>query len=78
MDILHFAARVVVAPAHACLVLEEVSGVNDRPMTTTRAQRRYDHRLRNLVRRTGNVSIATDLGSLARQPVGGSARHRRS
>jgi putative transposase len=33
------------------------------PMTTTgRAQRRYDHRLRDLVRRTGNATIATDLG----------------
>src|SRR5204862_7890882 len=33
------------------------------PMTTTaRPQQRYDHRLRNLVQRTGNVTIATDLG----------------
>jgi hypothetical protein len=31
-------------------------------MATTRSQRRYDHRLRDLVRRTGNVTIATDLG----------------
>ena len=67
MDILHCAARVVVAPAHACIVLEELSGVSDRPMiipmaTTTRAQQRYDHRLRDLVQRTGNVSIATGLG----------------
>jgi transposase InsO family protein len=32
-------------------------------MTTTRhAQQRYDHRLRDLVRRTGDVTIATDLG----------------
>ena len=30
--------------------------------TTTRAQQRYDHRLRDLVQRTGNVSIATDSG----------------
>src|SRR5262245_37535948 len=27
-----------------------------------RRQRRYDHRLRNLVQRTGDVTIATDLG----------------
>jgi hypothetical protein len=33
-------------------------------MTTTpyRPQRRYDHRLRDLVQRTGDVTIATDLG----------------
>jgi hypothetical protein len=28
----------------------------------TRPQRRYDHRLRDLVRRTGDVTVATDLG----------------
>ncbi len=33
------------------------------PMTiTARPQQRYDHRLRNLVHRTGDVTIATDLG----------------
>jgi hypothetical protein len=33
------------------------------PMTTTgRRQQRYDHRLRNLVQGTGDVTIATDLG----------------
>jgi putative transposase len=33
------------------------------PMTTTgRHQRRYDHRLRDLVQRTGDVNIATNLG----------------
>ena len=33
------------------------------PMTTTgRHQRRYDHRLRDLVRRAGDVTIATDVG----------------
>ena len=33
------------------------------PMTTTgRPQQRYDHRLRHLVQRTGDVTIATDLG----------------
>src|SRR5215831_10954599 len=32
-------------------------------MTTTgRPQQRYDHRLRNLVQRTGNVTVATDFG----------------
>ena len=30
--------------------------------TTARLQHRYDHRLRNLVQRTGNVTIATNLG----------------
>jgi len=30
--------------------------------TTKREQRRYDHRLRDLVQRTGNVTVATDLG----------------
>ena len=30
--------------------------------TTARPQHRDDHRLRNLVHRTGNVTVATDLG----------------
>jgi putative transposase len=30
--------------------------------TATRPQQRYDHRLRDLVRRTGDVTIATDFG----------------
>jgi hypothetical protein len=30
--------------------------------TTTQPQQRYDHRLRDLVRRTGDVTFATDLG----------------
>ena len=30
--------------------------------TTALPQHRYDHRLRNLVQRTGYVTIATDLG----------------
>jgi hypothetical protein len=30
--------------------------------TTRRLQQRYDHRLRDLVRGTGDVTIATDLG----------------
>jgi hypothetical protein len=33
-----------------------------RMMTTSRAQQRYDHRLRDLVQRTGDLTIATDLG----------------
>src|SRR5215472_766292 len=31
-------------------------------MTTDRPQKRYDHRLRELVQRTGDLTIATDLG----------------
>ena len=31
-------------------------------MITTRPQQRYDHRLRELVRRTGDLTIATDRG----------------
>ena len=30
--------------------------------TTARPQQRYDHRLRDLVQRTGDVTIATDFG----------------
>jgi hypothetical protein len=30
--------------------------------TTARRQQRYDHRLRNLVQRTGDVTVATKLG----------------
>src|SRR5262245_48143505 len=33
-----------------------------RMTSTGRRQRRYDHRLRDLVQRTGEVTIATDLG----------------
>ena len=41
--------------------------MRERPMimsmpTTARPQHCYDHRIRNLVQRTGNVTIATDLG----------------
>src|SRR5205807_10562837 len=32
------------------------------PMTTARPQQCYDHRLRELVHRTGDLTIATDLG----------------
>ena len=49
------------------IVLEELRGVSQRPMiirmtTTSRPQQRYDHRLRDLVPRTGDLTIATDLG----------------
>jgi hypothetical protein len=49
------------------ILLEELSSGFERsmiiPMTTTsRLQQRDDHRLRDLVRRTGNVAIGTDLG----------------
>jgi len=30
--------------------------------TTARPHQHYDHRLRNLVQRTGDVTVATDLG----------------
>ena len=41
--------------------------MSERPMiirmtTTSRPQQRYDHRLRDLVQRTGDLTIATDLG----------------
>jgi hypothetical protein len=49
------------------IILEELSGVREPPMimsmpTTGRPQQRYDHRLRNLVHRTGDVTVAIDLG----------------
>jgi putative transposase len=44
----------------------ELSGATKRSMiasmTTARSQQRYDHRLRHLVQRTGDVTVATDLG----------------
>jgi hypothetical protein len=48
-------------------VPDELSGVMKRPMIvsmppTARQQQRYDHRLRHLVQRTGDVTVATDLG----------------
>jgi hypothetical protein len=44
-----------------------LSGVSERAMivpvtNTSRPKRRYDHRLRDLVQRTGDLTIATDLG----------------
>jgi len=43
---------------------EELSGVSERPMIVrmARLQQRYDHRLRDLVQRTRDMTIATDLG----------------
>jgi len=47
--------------------LQDLSGVSEEPMiismtTTSRPQQRYDHRLRDLVQRTGDLTIATNLG----------------
>ena len=63
----HFLERVVSTPTHIPIDLEELRSVSEPSMivrmaTTSRAQRRYDHRLRDLVQRTGDVTIATDLG----------------
>ena len=49
------------------IVGEELSGACERPMiirmsSRVRPQQRYDHRLRDLVHRTGDVTLATDLG----------------
>ena len=59
--------RTVSHPRTARNVLEELSSVTERPMivpvtTTGRPQQRYDHRLRDLVQGTRDVTIATDLG----------------
>ena len=48
-------------------VLEGLSGVRERPMIMSmppkaRPPQRYGHRLRNLVQRAGDVTVATDLG----------------
>jgi hypothetical protein len=45
-------------------------------MPTFRPQQRYDHRLRDLVQRAGDLSIARLTVSRARRHVGGSARRR--
>jgi hypothetical protein len=84
-NILHFPARVVVTSEDALrlsIVLEELSGASERPMiismpTTARLQQHYDHRLRNLVQRTGEVTVATDLGVPRSTPRGWLARRRR-
>jgi hypothetical protein len=49
------------------ILLEELSGLSERPMiirmtTASRPQQRDDHRLRDLVQRTGDLTIATALG----------------
>ena len=49
------------------IVVEGLSGARERPMiismpTTARLQQRYDHRLRNLVQRAGDVTVSIDLG----------------
>src|SRR5262244_3624742 len=66
---LHSPARVVVTAVAVSPAgrPQGLSVVNERPkiirMTTTgRLQHRYDHRLRDLVHATGDVSIATNLG----------------
>jgi hypothetical protein len=58
-----------------------LKGVKERRMimsmpTTARPQQRYDHRLRDLVHRTGDVTVATNLGiprSTARGWLGAAA-----
>ena len=65
-DILH-SVREVVRRRTPRIVLEELSGVSEPPMIirmlpTSRPQQRYDHRLRDLVQRTGDLTIATNLG----------------
>jgi hypothetical protein len=52
---------------HAGNVVEKLSDVSEPSMiilmtTSRRPQQRYDHRLRELVRGTGDVTIATDIG----------------
>jgi len=49
------------------VALEELSSVSDRPIiirmpTTSRPQQRDAHRLRDLVHRTGDLTVATNLG----------------
>jgi hypothetical protein len=72
-DILHFPERVVVtAPGisrrqDARNVVERLSGVSETSMiilmmTSRRPQQRYDHRLRDVVHNTGDLTIATDVG----------------
>jgi hypothetical protein len=49
------------------MLFEDLNGVRERPTiirvsTTGRHQQRYDHRPRDLVQRTGDITIAMDLG----------------
>jgi hypothetical protein len=49
------------------IVVEKLSGVSERTMiirmtTTSRRQQGYEHRVRDLVQRTGDLTITTDLG----------------
>jgi hypothetical protein len=86
-DILHRPVRVVALLRSASCrraapnVLEELSGVSERSMIHhddhERLQQRYDHRLRDLVQRTGDMTIATDLGVPRSTVRGCSARPRR-
>jgi putative transposase len=67
IDIPYSHARVLVAPGDVASSWKTLSAVSDRATiirmpTTSRPQQRYDHRLRDLVRRTGDLTIATDLG----------------
>jgi hypothetical protein len=64
------------------ILLEELRSLSERPMiirmtTTSRPQQCDDHRLRDLVQRTGDLTITTDLGVRARRREGGCARGRR-
>src|SRR5262249_10349752 len=53
--------------SHPVSILNELRGVRKRPMivsmpTTDRSQKRYDYRLRDLVHRTRDATVATNLG----------------
>jgi hypothetical protein len=68
-DILHLPARVVVprdplTSANARMASRSWSGISERSMIIrmARLQQRYDHRLRDLVQRPKDVTIATNLG----------------
>jgi hypothetical protein len=54
-------------PIESRVVFEELSRLSNRATiirmpTMSRPEQRYDHRLRDLVQRTGDLIIATDLG----------------
>ena len=66
-DLLHFPARVLVTPADAPrrprgVERREETADDHVPADHRRSQQRYEHRLRHLVHRTGDVSLATNLG----------------